>query len=284
MGTWGASGSVGNITWSGSFSANSDLTVGAVLSVGAVSTSAVAAGTITVVLSDSTTIGTTMTGGAGVDKFTGTGGADTMTGAGGADSLTGGSGADTITGGEGADTVVGGAGADSVVLTETAAAADVVVLAGAAASNTSTDIDNTVTGFAVANDVIDLTNNAAKKHGGGALTGYVEAANLGNIADAKGLAVFGENITVSGDMPTEAEIETYLADSGSNHQVFFVDNVDQAVYIAADDGTDTYIMELNSSGTNKLFTAAEDVGVTILKIVGLSDATQLSAANFSDFS
>ena len=221
-----------------------------------------------------------MTGGAGVDAFTGTGAADTISGAGAADALIGGGGNDTITGGEGADTITGGAGIDSIVLTETTPAADRIVLAGAASSNTSTDIDNTVTGFAVANDVIDFTANPAFKHGGAALTGYATEGALGNIADAKGLQVFSNNITVSGDLPTEAEMQTYL----STNEVFFVDNVNSAVFVVADDGVDTYIMELNSSGTNKVFTAAEDVGVTVLKIVGLADATDLSAANFADFS
>ena len=90
----------------GAYAAGADLTTGAALTVGAVDTSAVTVGTVTVVLSNTTAIGTTMTGGAGTDAFTGTGAADTISGAGGADTLVGGGGDDNITGGAGADKII----------------------------------------------------------------------------------------------------------------------------------------------------------------------------------
>ena len=198
------------------------------------------------------------------------------------DTITTGSGADTITGGEGADTITGGAGADNVILTEAVAAADTVVLTGAASSTTSTDIDNVITGFGTA-DIIDLTTNSAFKHGVAANTAYGTEGVVGSIANLVGLQVFSNNIAVADAAagPTEAEMETYV---GVN-DMFFVGNVNDEVYVVADNGANTYIMQLGSSGAdNKVFTEAEDVGVVLAVLVGVTDATTLSAANFADFS
>jgi S-layer protein len=102
LGTMGATGgTVGNITATGA--GDLAITAGASLSVGTVDTSGITAGTSTIVLSDSTLVGTSMIGGAGVDKFTGTGANDTLTGAGGNDSLNGGAGSDSLAGGAGND-------------------------------------------------------------------------------------------------------------------------------------------------------------------------------------
>jgi hypothetical protein len=272
MGTWGAAAStVGNITWSGTFDANPDLTVGAALSVGAVSTAAVLAGTVTVVLSDSTTIGTTMSGGAGVDKFTGTGGADTITGLGGADSLSGGSGVDTITGGAGADTIIGGAGADSIPL-GTAGDIDVVVLVGTAAGGAA-GID-VITGFTAGagGDKIDMATNAAAMAGAGT-TGF--DANV-TIDDATGIINHGTTVT-QGASATVAQamsgvtVGTFDAAGGTA----------DAVYLTYDDGADTYIALVTSNGGNNGFTG--DAIQVLAKLVGVQDSTALTAANFSDF-
>jgi len=94
--------------------------------------------------------------------------------------------------------------------------------------------------------------------------------------------VFTDNITVADPTtgPTEAEIQTYLGAT----EVFFAVGGNGSVYIAADDGVNTYIFQANDGGTtNKLFTAAEDDGLAIVTILGLADASTLSAANFSDF-
>ena len=99
------------------------------------------------------------------------------------------------------------------------------------------------------------------------------------------MQIFSDNIIVSGNVPNEAEMQTYFADGGNDHEVFFVANADSGVYVAADDGIDTYIMHLASGGAgNKLFTSAEDTGTVVAKLNGLADATSLSAANFTDFS
>ena len=99
-----------------------------------------------------TALDDTISGGAGADVIDGGDGADSIVGGAGNDALTGGAGNDTISGGEGVDVITPGAGINSVVLTETTAAIDTVVLTHAGAGNVTT-----ITGFAVANDVIKLT-------------------------------------------------------------------------------------------------------------------------------
>jgi len=193
-----------------------------------------------------------------------------------ADTITGGAGVDTITSGEGADRIDGKAGNDVITLTETTAVADTLIRAG----NATTDGKDTVTGFGTA-DIIDFTSNAALVNGS-AVTAYAEGAK-GNIGATVALQVFSDNITVADATagPTEAEWETYLGAT----EVFNNGATNDAVYIVADDGTNTYIALLveGTDGTNKQFDAADDTGTTFLILAGVSDATTLSAANFADF-
>lgn len=91
----------------------------------------------------------TIIGGGGDDSITGGGGADSIVGGAGADTILGGAGADTITGGDGADSITGGAGADSIILTETAAAIDVVV------QNIGNSVALSASMFAAANMIAD---------------------------------------------------------------------------------------------------------------------------------
>ena len=206
------------------------------------------------------------------------GGAATMVGSAIGDSITGGSGVNTITGGEGVDTIRGAAGADTYNLAETTAAADIVHLEGSAGANTiATDINNIINDFAAGSDTIDLQTNGAAK-AGVANTGFSTAAIVGNIADLKGMHTIGANITVAGAVPTEAEMATYFGSA----EVFFSNHANSGIYVAVDDGTDTYILDLQSNATNKVFTNADE-GVTIAKLVGLADATTLVAGSFLDF-
>jgi RTX calcium-binding nonapeptide repeat (4 copies)/Domain of unknown function (DUF4214) len=96
----------------------------------------------------------TATGGAtGNNTLTGGDGNDTLTGGAGADSLTGGAGNDTLTGAAGADSLTGGAGKDIFnygAFTESNAGS----LAGSITFDTITD-------FAVADDVIKITGFSA---------------------------------------------------------------------------------------------------------------------------
>jgi hypothetical protein len=147
-------------------------------------------------------------------------------------------------------------------------------------STQTTDITNVVSDFTVAQvDVIDFATNTAFRHGGAALTGYAEGA-IGNIATAVGMQVFADNMTVAAATgPTEAEMATYF---GTN-EVFFDGGANDAVYVIVDNGTDSWILSLQSGVAGKVFTAADDDGVVVARLVGLADATTLSAANFADF-
>jgi len=147
LGTMGGTGgTVGNITATGAGSLT--ITTGAALSVGTVDTTGITAGTSTVTLSNSTLVGTVMTGAAGVDAFTGTGAND------------------TLTGGNAADTLAGGAGADSIILTEGTSAADHVIInavvatssdSGTVVGGTNADVgQDTITSFTWATDVIKV--------------------------------------------------------------------------------------------------------------------------------
>ena len=195
-----------------------------------------------------------ISGGLANDVITGNGGNDTLSGNAGNDTLNGGSGNDTLTGGEGEDTYVFG---------------------DAAACGMDT------VSFTVADDRIDFTANQALENGV-VSTLYIEGA-LGNIASGIALQIFSDDITVAdaASGPTEAEIETYL---GTN-EVFVSGATGDSVYIFADDGTNTYgfLVTEGANGTDKQFDAADDVGIAFITLVGLSDATELSALNFVDF-
>lgn len=80
----------------------------------------------------------------------------TITGSAADDVITGGSGADTITAGGAVDTITGGAGADTINLTESTAAADILIYAEEAANA------DTVTGFTAdaADDVVHIDVSA----------------------------------------------------------------------------------------------------------------------------
>ena len=205
--------------------------------------------------------------------------AHTLVGTSHGDSITGGAAADIITGGDGADTIIGAEGIDAITLTETVASIDTLVLVGSASSTQTTDINNTVVGFG-AIDLITFTTNTAFRHGGAALAGFA-SGELGNIGTAVGLQVISNNITVADAAvgPTEAEMETFF---GAN-EVFFNGGVNDAVYVAVDNGAHTWILSLQSGGAGKVFTSADDDGVIVLKLTGVTDATTLVDATFTNF-
>lgn len=106
----------------------------------------------------------TLNGGAGDDTLGGAQGNDLLQGGAGADGLWGDSGADRLRGdegndslsaGAGADTLEGGAGADQFFLWEEAQASDVLIFNAGDSGRTRATID-TVEGFAVGSDKIDL--------------------------------------------------------------------------------------------------------------------------------
>ena len=118
--------------------------------------------------------------------------------------------------------------------------------------------------------------------GGTAVTRYAEGA-LGAVGATVALQAFTDNITVADSTvgPTEAEIETYL---GTN-SVFQNGSTNDGIYIAADNGIDTFIFLITegADGTDKQFDAADDAGVAIMRIIGLNDVSSLDGANFTNF-
>ena len=215
FGTWGAAGStIGDITWKGAYAAGADLTTGAALTVGAVDTSAVTAGTVTVVLSNTTAIGTTMTGGAGTDAFTGTGAADTISGAGGADTLTGGGGDDIITGGAGADKIILGAEAANGIDTVTLGVVDGSAIQDIFDFTAQSAFIGTTTEDIVINDDPDITDVAAKK---GAAGDNIVILTADFFADAAALAT----ATTAGmvDLDTGNVIIIYSSSSTADARV-----------------------------------------------------------------
>ncbi|MCB4429079.1 calcium-binding protein, partial [Synechococcus sp. MU1643] len=188
----------------------------------------------------------------------------TISGGAGNDTITAGGGADTITGGAGSDSIVGGSGADTYIH---------------AGTGTGDGFD--LITFVAADDIIDFTTNSALVNGT-AVTAYAEGAK-GNLGATTAFQVFSDDIIVANSLvgPTAAEIETYLAAT----EVFNNGATNDSVYIAADNGTDTFIFLVTegADGTNKQFDAADDSSIAMMRLVGVDDATGLSAANFADF-
>jgi hypothetical protein len=278
MGTWGTtSATVGDITFKGAASTGTSLTIGAALSVGAVSTAAATAGTFTITLNDSTTIGTTMTGGAGIDIFTGTGGADvistgaaadtldggsgddTLTDAAGASSASGGAGADTISMGAGADTITGGVGADTIT---TGTGSDDLVMVIA-------DAGDTISDFTTAEDDIDY-NTALKNITGNAIASFQSAAAGTAIADATTIFELTGVTTANG---TAAQVVTALGTTATG-----ADNVasaDRLLIVSYTAGGDAQIWDFLATGAD--VTAAE---LTLVATLTGITADSLVAGDF----
>lgn len=108
----------------------------------------------------------------GIENVSGSNQADQITGDGLANRLSGGAGNDTIMGGSGADTLIGGAGADVL---DGGFGADRFVFSQISDSNSFDGIDQ-INGFALANDVIDLSLLDAVMGGGDNAFVFVGAA------------------------------------------------------------------------------------------------------------
>jgi len=191
-----------------------------------------------------------------------------ITGSSVANAIIGTASVDSISPGAGVDTITGGAGADVITL---AGGVDTMIRNG----DGSTDGIDNVTGFVVGSggDVIDFTTNGALM-AGAATTGF--DANV-TLDDATGFAAHGAAVS-QGAAATIAQatagftVGTFDAAGGSA----------DLIYIAYDDGTDTYVAELVSDAGDDGFTG--DSFTVIMKLVGVADALTLTADNFADFS
>jgi len=212
-----------------------------------------------------------ISGGAGADTIKGGTGAESISGGAGADSIISGTGADTIVGGEDADVITSGAGNDVIDLTEVTAAIDTVVFAAAADNGV-----DTVTGFAVANDLISV-----KALGNTVTAETAIAANAATTDLAtKAVGVFANGADGTGDLA--------ITDYTNMTQVvaFLAGSLTEAA-------TETYVAVINDLLTNKAYvydiivntvtTAADTIEVGDVTLVGTITANgALTVAN-TDF-
>lgn len=165
-----------------------------------------------------------------------------------------------ITGGAGADTIVLGAGADTVVFAfGVADAGDTII---------NFNLENDTVDFSGTSDVAATTN----------ATKYVEfAAAAVGVELVNGFSVIGTNATAL-DAVT---IKTFMGTAG-NHggTAFTLDALTAVQYFAVDNGVDTGIYRA-AAATDATF--ANATVTLIATLVGLADATSLSADNFADF-
>jgi Ca2+-binding RTX toxin-like protein len=143
-----------------------------------------------------------ITGGYGIDTIVAGAGADTISTGFGADIITGGTGNDIITTGLGADTIIIGAsdGVDTITLT---AAGDVDTIVTASITS-ATHFD--VTGFAVAEDILDY-NGAVNSTSGISALNTNEGADVADVASIGTTKVTGHiNVAMSDDI-----IDGYVA-------------------------------------------------------------------------
>ncbi len=236
------------------------MTAAAATAVGQVSSSG-ATGTTTVVLSNTTAIGTVMTGGAGVDNFTGTGGNDIITGAAGADVLVGGSGADTLSGGDGVDDLTGGAGIDSIT---SGAGADVIRF-GIADTDTVSDFTVAAGGDII--DVSDAGNDAL-----GALVAQVADGTTAAVAHADNTILFLTAATFAA-YDTQAEVAAAFG-AGAEFAAMVASDRNTLIISATDTGA-SYVWSLRESGAN---TSIADAGDTVVLVGILSGISAAAAA------
>ncbi|OUS13750.1 hypothetical protein A9Q89_01895 [Gammaproteobacteria bacterium 53_120_T64] len=183
----------------------------------------------------------------------------TVTGSGQIDTIVVGAGANSITGGVGADVITLGAGVDTLVRN----------------GDGSTDGADTVSGFTVGTggDIIDLTTNVAQMAATDPTTGFNTTTT---ITDTTAFIAHGTTVT-QGAAATAAQ-----ATAGFTVGTFDVaGTTNDAIYIAWDNGTDTFIGELVSDAGDDGFTG--DTLTLMLTLTGVADATTLTAANFADF-
>jgi Ca2+-binding RTX toxin-like protein len=214
-------------------------------------------------------------GSASADTIDGGVAADYIGGGAGDDSLTGGTGSDYILPGLGADTIIGGAGDETIALTETTAAADVVVFSGVTAALNGSD---TITGFAVANDQLDVgaLNNASV---GTAITLNTLAALAvqgTSIAVAAGTTHVIGNVTNAASIDTAAEVATAMIDAGILDAIDVPDSATAYLIISGLDVTTTlYVYGVTMEATAGM--DANDVVVLLGTIT--TDSTTLITTN-----
>jgi hypothetical protein len=216
--------------------------------------------------------GVIVNGGAGNDTLTAATGATTLNGGAGNDTLNGGAGADLIDSGTGNDTIDGNAGNDTVTL---GVGIHTLVHAG----NATGDGAYTITGFnaGVGGDVFDMQSNAASESAA-TVSNFESVANSGSVSAGTGLVVMG-GTSIGG--VAEADLVTLITATSITLLGLFNLTTDE-MYVLTDDGTNSYLFNVDSADTIAGVTAA-DVSTLYATFNGISDCTTFTAANFADF-
>jgi len=216
----------------------------------------------------------------------------TIKGGAGNDVLTGVGQADTITGGEGSDVITGGAGNDTIILTETTAAADVVVLADAATNGV-----DTVTGFAAGTgaDVVRLvagsTTNAAQATANVADFGV--STNTTLTAGAAAFVLTGGNTATDDIIEINATLSSYgnLGLSGATSGTELLKALSStdaaATSITADNANDDFYMVAYQNGNAYLYQVVNGADTAVvaseISLVGVFNGVAAGAFVAGDF-
>lgn len=255
-----------------------------------------------------------LSGDAGNDTLSGGTGADTIMGGSGDDTITGGSDNDTIYAGAGVDSVTGGTGKDTIYLNSnldhtqwtpgTAAgdagtvkeptfafkgdgAVDTVVIA--VGDSTSTDWD-VITGFEVANDILDLSalvlGTTAAASNGGFVTG-TGAVSTNTTVTAGGVITFGKlDVTGTAGVETTAVVSAG-ADANAADTVGVITLAQALAFLAQElDGTGMSVAFGYDGNGDGDFVDAEDSTIvfqdalvdTVVQLVGVNGVTTLAGA------
>jgi len=234
------------------------------------------------------TRGITIIGGAGADTLIGGSAADSISGGDGADaSINGGAGNDTLTGGNGADVYLPGTGNDTIILTETVTAIDTIRYSEGGTANV-----DTVTGFTVGQDLINLNAGTTLSLVGSLLTGSVSFSGTGGVDIGVGTATTQVNLTaaanagtvagtasnslikfttsatsVAGAIGTTSITTTGMGSGEVNLAVWYDSTNSQAVFVAVNPGADGTADNIT---INDLFVEIVRVGMTANDYISLN--------------
>jgi Ca2+-binding RTX toxin-like protein len=232
----------------------------------------------------------TITGGAGDDTLNGAGGNDTLTGGAGDDQINGGDGNDTIVGGEGENIITGGLGIDNIDVSGSGVS-HILMTGGGTAIDVITGFDGTATtGDHVAFDLSDLNGLVTDMHfGDGETLATTTLANF-NIETITGVTEIADNthlVALSGDFANTTEVAAALAINGTHELSIGADGSDladdDAILIAWDNGTDTFIAYLQTNATLDVSAAdtfAATATVTNLMQLSGMETSGLGATSF----
>jgi hypothetical protein len=101
------------------------------------------------------------------------------------------------------------------------------------------------------------------------------------VSAGTGLVVVG-GTSVGG--VAESDVETLLGAGAANITLLGAFNAaTDEFYLLTDDGTNSYLFNVDSGGTTAGVTAAEETITLYVTFSGIADCTTLTAANFADF-